>query len=502
VIVQWPSGNAQYLTDLPVDQVHTIVENALPTAQNDEAETYGGKPVQVSVLKNDSDTDGDTLSIATIENPIHGTASKADGIVTYTPDKWFAGQDTLEYVIQDGHGGKSRARVIVTVSEPPPIELGVNVTADWNLVGVPVTVEDSSYQTLFSDLSIMSSPLTFQGSYDERSALVSGKGYWIETDVSSTQVIQGKPINAIQLDLRSGWNLISGPSCALPVEAIVDSAGSIDPGTLYAYHGGYIPSDTLRPGVGYWLQARSDGAITLNCNAVSSSAQTTHRHRVGASDDRGRLVISSRASQQQVLYFGAKQEEVSSVSSQMPPAPPANVFDARFEGGQRVIDSQGGFIELQVPTYPVTVELAAPPQEASSQTYVLEELVNNEVVAQHDLRRGRPVSIENASVDRLRLQAEADRPSTFSLRGNYPNPLQTTTTIAMDLPESAKVSVAIFDILGRRVMTLPEQVLYAGSERTLPLDATQLASGMYIYRLRAEMTSRTVTKTGRMIVAK
>jgi hypothetical protein len=186
----------------------------------------------------------------------------------------------------------------------------------------------------------------------------------------------------------------------------------------------------------------------------------------------------------------------------MPPKPPASAFDARFEGGQRVIESQEGFIELQAPTYPVNIELAARPQGTSSQTYVLEELIHDEVVAQHDLTQGRTVSVENSSVKRLRLQSKADRPDAFTLRGNYPNPFQRTTTIAMDLPESAKVSVTVFDVLGRRVMTLSEQTLYAGSGVTLPLDATQLASGMYIYRLRAEMTSRTVTKIGRMIVAK
>lgn len=504
VTVQWPNGNAQYLTDFSVDQVHTIVENAPPTARDDEAEARSGKPVQVNVLKNDSDTDGGVLSIATIEQPIHGTASKANGIITYTSNKWYAGQDTLEYVIRDGQGGRSRARVIVTVSEPPSIEVDMAFAAGWNLVGVPLTVEDSSYQVLFSDLSVTPSPLTFQEGYNETSALVSGKGYWIETDASRTQVIQGEPVNTLQLDLRKGWNLISGPSCTFPAEAIVDSARSVDPGTLYAYRGGYIPSDTLHPGAGYWLHARSASSITLNCNAVPPASQTQamRQNRAWTPDGLGRLIISTGISQRQVLYFGSEQKKTPPTSAEMPPRPPASAFDARFEGGRRVIESQGGFIELQVPTYPVTVELTARPQGASSQTYVLEELIYDEVVAQHDLRQGHPVSIENASVKRLRLQAEADRPGAFTLRGNYPNPFQTMTTIAMDLPESAKVSVAIFDILGRRVMTLPEQVLYAGSGRTLPLDATQLASGMYIYRLRVEMTSRTVVKTGRVVVAK
>jgi hypothetical protein len=502
VIIRWPNGNAQYLTDLPVDQVHTIVENAPPTAQDDDAVTYHGKPVEIDVLKNDSDTDGGVLSIAAIKDPIHGTASKANGIIIYTPEERYAGQDTLEYVIQDGQGGRSRARVIVTVSEPPPIELDVSITADWNLVGVPLTVEDSSYQALFSDVSITSLPLVFQGSYDETSTLMAGKGYWVETDASETQVLQGKPINAIQLDLRKGWNLISGPSCTLPVEAIVDTARSINPGTLYAYRGGYLSSDTLRPGAGYWLHARSASSVTLDCSTVPSADQTTNHNRGQVSHDQGHLIIRSGASKRQVLYFGAKQEGTSSISAEMPPKPPASAFDARFEGGQRVIESQEGFIELQAPTYPVNIELAARPQGTSSQTYVLEELIHDEVVAQHDLTQGRTVSVENSSVKRLRLQSKADRPDAFTLRGNYPNPFQRTTTIAMDLPESAKVSVTVFDVLGRRVMTLSEQTLYAGSGVTLPLDATQLASGMYIYRLRAEMTSRTVTKIGRMIVAK
>lgn len=76
-------------------------------------------------------------------------------------------------------------------------------------------------------------------------------------------------------------------------------------------------------------------------------------------------------------------------------------------------------------------------------------------------------------------------PTEFALHGNYPNPFNPSTRIEFDLPESAQVSLQIVDMLGRQVMTLPAQQVEAGANRTLELNATNLASGHYLYRIIA-----------------
>ncbi len=78
----------------------------------------------------------------------------------------------------------------------------------------------------------------------------------------------------------------------------------------------------------------------------------------------------------------------------------------------------------------------------------------------------------------------AQIPSTFQLYQNYPNPFNPTTTIRYALPKSSIVTVKIYDILGREVKTLLHEVKPAG-QYNLRFDASNLASGIYFYVLRA-----------------
>lgn len=89
-------------------------------------------------------------------------------------------------------------------------------------------------------------------------------------------------------------------------------------------------------------------------------------------------------------------------------------------------------------------------------------------------------------------------PDTFSLAGNYPNPFNLTTTIQFDLPEAAEVDVLIVDMLGRVVMTLPVQSYTAGLNRTIDVDASSLAPGIYVYRVVAEGINQSYSQTATM----
>ncbi len=83
--------------------------NAAPVASNDTATTHS--PVTIDVLANDSDPNGDALSVVAALAP-HGVAViNDDNTVTYTPNDGFSGQDTLAYTISDGHGGTASATV-------------------------------------------------------------------------------------------------------------------------------------------------------------------------------------------------------------------------------------------------------------------------------------------------------------------------------------------------------------------------------------------------------
>jgi hypothetical protein len=75
-------------------------------------------------------------------------------------------------------------------------------------------------------------------------------------------------------------------------------------------------------------------------------------------------------------------------------------------------------------------------------------------------------------------------PQTYTLYQNYPNPFNPTTIISYELSKDSRVSLKIYDILGREVMMLADESQPAGYYQKT-FNAQQLASGVYIYRLIA-----------------
>jgi len=90
--------------------------NLPPVARDDSATTAQGTAVLVAVLANDSDADGDELTVEIVRAPSHGTAEvTADRAIRYTPAGDFLGRDSLAYAVADGRGGADTATVYLTV---------------------------------------------------------------------------------------------------------------------------------------------------------------------------------------------------------------------------------------------------------------------------------------------------------------------------------------------------------------------------------------------------
>ena len=95
----------------------TVIVNTPPTAADDSAETTANTAVSIDVLANDSDADGDTLTIAAVTDPANGTAGiNGNGTIAYTPDTDYEGIDTFVYTVTDG---VATATATVTVRPPP-----------------------------------------------------------------------------------------------------------------------------------------------------------------------------------------------------------------------------------------------------------------------------------------------------------------------------------------------------------------------------------------------
>jgi len=92
--------------------------NDAPTANDDSAATKENVPVIINVTANDSDIDGDTITISSVSEATGGTVEITGGGVKFTPNQNFRGTAGFKYTINDGKGGTATGSVTVTVNPP------------------------------------------------------------------------------------------------------------------------------------------------------------------------------------------------------------------------------------------------------------------------------------------------------------------------------------------------------------------------------------------------
>jgi len=118
-----------------------------------------------------------------------------------------------------------------------------------------------------------------------------------------------------------------------------------------------------------------------------------------------------------------------------------------------------------------------------------------DIVYQQDPVPGSSAFNDNAPISRAQLlfrrlstlssrDNRNTRVETYRLEQNYPNPFNPTTNITYVIPKAENVSLKVYDVLGREVATLVNEVKPAGVY-TVPFNASNLASGVYFYKLQA-----------------
>jgi large repetitive protein len=90
--------------------------NTAPVAKDDLVRTVTDRPVEIAILKNDTDADDDELVIYGVTEPEHGTLTFDGSEFTYTPDPGFVGADSFTYKVRDDNGGRDRASVEIDVN--------------------------------------------------------------------------------------------------------------------------------------------------------------------------------------------------------------------------------------------------------------------------------------------------------------------------------------------------------------------------------------------------
>lgn len=125
-----------------------------PVAGDDSLSASEDTPLVIAaatLLANDTDPDGDTLSVTAVGNPSHGTVALANGQITFTPDADYDGAASFTYTVSDGKGGTDTASVqvsVAAVNDAP--QIGDAPVVDPLQVGAAGQANGGSFQPRFS----------------------------------------------------------------------------------------------------------------------------------------------------------------------------------------------------------------------------------------------------------------------------------------------------------------------------------------------------------------
>jgi hypothetical protein len=112
--------------------------------------------------------------------------------------------------------------------------------------------------------------------------------------------------------------------------------------------------------------------------------------------------------------------------------------------------------------------------------------VDDELLAQKTFYRLKQIDFNGSFEYSNVIAVEINLLKKFSLEQNYPNPFNPSTKISWQLPVSSNVTLKVYDVLGREVVTLVDEYRNTGSYNVeFTIENLELSSGIYFYQLKA-----------------
>jgi hypothetical protein len=265
--------------------------NSNPVANDDYVEAEPGTKLIIDAIDNDSDPEGDTLTIIDGVAPTNGTSSLTpDGNISYTPNDGFTGADSLQYTISDGNGGTDTATVHIDVGSGPAKASIVGSTMideggkETYNVQLDHAVDKDTYYTIEItdgsahriDHSGAGQDITWGGILDYRN----NRG-------EVFRVIEDAVPNSQRAYFRDGWHQAHGPSDT-SWDYTVSQDGSINQGNTIRV---FVPAgetmsesfeiDAWKEKVAIDLDSGNDegyqeGTETFNLNLVDTTGSDTN----------------------------------------------------------------------------------------------------------------------------------------------------------------------------------------------------------------------------------
>ncbi|MCK9282422.1 MAG: YCF48-related protein, partial [Melioribacteraceae bacterium] len=345
----------------------------------------------------------------------------------------------------------------------------VNLESGWNMLSVPCQFQDMSFSNLF--INTISNAWQYDNGYKDALNATVGIGYWMRFSQAQQVHFSGMSADVTKIPVKQGWNMVGFDDRELPVSSVTTDPEGLISTSFFGYSSGYQIPNTLLPGKGYWIRVKSDGDLVIPEN-LSKAMYVDNANAPTINEKWSKIIVSNSIGESGVLY-NVLGENINLERYEIPPAPPAGIFDVRY-GTERFAENlteTGTEIKIQSGSYPIRIKPEGMDIKISDGSGKFEKVIRN----------GDEYIIQNESQSRIYVSM-IEIPITYELMQNYPNPFNPSTIIKFGLPESGKVTLSIFNILGEKVTDLINKELEAGYHE-IKWDASYLSSGMYIYTI-------------------
>lgn len=374
------------------------------------------------------------------------------------------------------------------------------VSAGWNMLGINL----ARYNLFKSQVyPTATSVYKYDGGYIAADPLQNNLGYWVNFSSNQTIDKAGSIINSMRMVVKTGWNIIGSITWPVAVsEVTTDPPGILADGKFYVYSGGYVQTNTLWPGLGFWVKTTQNGRIILE-----GSSEEYNEEEDSEVDSYDKFTVTDNAGYTQDLYVRNADLVGITESLEMPPPPPDGEFDSRFSSNDiiRTVDPDSGSVDISIDinfaNYPVTITWDLKPENEINYSFIGDSGFGK--ISDIQLKKGN-VTLSRTGKNKFRLFASTnklnnsnDLPINYLLMQNYPNPFNPTTRIDFVIKQNGFTSLKVYDLLGREVATLVNENLLSGTYFA-EFNGSNLPSGIYFYTL----TSGNFTATKKLILLK
>jgi len=213
----------------------------------------------------------DVLLVKTEEVPELGPGASysfTQGSVTLSDDS-----DSLVLTVNPNdavypESDESNNEASLTVATPAPATVELSLAAGWNMVSVPLVLDDARTATVFPNVQAVYTWNSDRKTYESPALIEHWRSYWVFVTQPTPVTASGLKVTCYVRELSAGWHMLGSvygttasisPPRAAPTDGVLPLAYRWDPGEKT-----YVSSTTLEEGFGYWVAATQDCLLQVS----------------------------------------------------------------------------------------------------------------------------------------------------------------------------------------------------------------------------------------------